>query len=401
MSAFPKFPARNALAVIQGLMSAGLGLRRYPDGRTSKVFLYGIGLKSDRQFALLIGDKDKKTGEFSAKSTRLLFEPCDLPLLPGIERCASARHGSRGTQSDSRLAPPNQVSCLVADEHTLVSLLRWYAGAEPSTHEVSETKSVERFRDAAVHAGFDRFHTDDRWLILGSTLFEATVGLLDGKDGHVCVGFSDLAVGERIAIENGLDATRGSEQWPVVLNAVLAVEQLEKILRRVAVMSKELGEQAFRDFVAVSGRMPEMTEVQRLVAQRVGQDLFRRRLLAYWGGQCSVTRLDVESLLRASHIKPWRDCESDEERLDALNGLLLAPHLDALFDAGWITFDDSGGVVVVDELSDAHRMTFGLTGQECVKGLTKHHLHYLRWHRDKVFRARMPTAVSNPDGRKS
>ena len=44
--------------------------------------------------------------------------------------------------------------------------------------------------------------------------------------------------------------------------------------------------------------------------------------------------------LNARHIKPWRDA-SDAERLDGANGLLLAPHIDHLFDEGCITFSSS------------------------------------------------------------
>jgi len=48
--------------------------------------------------------------------------------------------------------------------------------------------------------------------------------------------------------------------------------------------------------------------------------------------------------LRASHIKPWR-LSSDAEKLDGHNGLLLSPHIDHLFDRGYITFSDAGEVV--------------------------------------------------------
>jgi hypothetical protein len=44
--------------------------------------------------------------------------------------------------------------------------------------------------------------------------------------------------------------------------------------------------------------------------------------------------------LKASHIKPWRDA-TDAERLDGSNGLLLSPHIDHLFDEGYITFSIS------------------------------------------------------------
>ncbi|MBK8265335.1 MAG: HNH endonuclease [Nannocystis sp.] len=87
--------------------------------------------------------------------------------------------------------------------------------------------------------------------------------------------------------------------------------------------------------------LPKSTEAERLVVQRVGQGLFRDGLLELWEGRCVVTGLAVPALLRASHIKPWADCESDAERLDVHNGLLLAPHLDAAFDRGFITDDDA------------------------------------------------------------
>ncbi len=88
--------------------------------------------------------------------------------------------------------------------------------------------------------------------------------------------------------------------------------------------------------------MPCSTEAERLVVQRVGQDLFRAALLDFWQGRCCATGLAIPELLRASHIKPWAVCADDNERLDVYNGLLLAPHLDALFDAGLMTVADDG-----------------------------------------------------------
>lgn len=72
----------------------------------------------------------------------------------------------------------------------------------------------------------------------------------------------------------------------------------------------------------------------------------------------------MTSLLRGSHIKPWAACESDAERLDVLNGLLLAPNLDATFDRGLITVSNDGAVVVSDELSNGccdRRMHYYIT----------------------------------------
>lgn len=74
-----------------------------------------------------------------------------------------------------------------------------------------------------------------------------------------------------------------------------------------------------------------------------------------------MTGLALPELLRASHIKPWAECSTDDERLDVFNGLLLAPHLDALFDAGWVTFDDDGMVLVSASLPSDAAMLLGVS----------------------------------------
>jgi len=55
--------------------------------------------------------------------------------------------------------------------------------------------------------------------------------------------------------------------------------------------------------------------------------------------------------LKASHIKPWRDA-TDAERPDGANGLLLSPHIDHLFDEGYLTFSSSQELVIVPEVRD-------------------------------------------------
>ena len=81
---------------------------------------------------------------------------------------------------------------------------------------------------------------------------------------------------------------------------------------------------------------------ERLVVQRIGQDIFRTRLMDYWQGRCPLTGITDAALLRASHIVPWAECETDAERLDVHNGLLLSALWDAAFDRALVTFDDQG-----------------------------------------------------------
>jgi predicted restriction endonuclease len=118
----------------------------------------------------------------------------------------------------------------------------------------------------------------------------------------------------------------------------------------------------------------------------VGQNVFRQGLLDLWEGRCAVSGLAVPELLRASHIKPWADCESDAERLDVFNGLLLAPHLDAAFDCGFVTVADDGVVVVSGTLDGEARRVLGLNEPLRVCRLAAGHRSYLPWHRERVFR---------------
>jgi hypothetical protein len=83
------------------------------------------------------------------------------------------------------------------------------------------------------------------------------------------------------------------------------------------------------------------TQREQLVLARVGQGRFRASVLALWDGRCAVTGCSLGAVIRASHLLPWR-AATNEERLDPENGLPLVATLDALFDAGLISFDPEG-----------------------------------------------------------
>lgn len=82
------------------------------------------------------------------------------------------------------------------------------------------------------------------------------------------------------------------------------------------------------------------TEKAVLSQARVGQGRFRKNVIEAWGNgvRCALTLMDVESVLVASHIVPWSQCASVEDRLAGANGLLLTAHIDKLFDQHLMTF---------------------------------------------------------------
>lgn len=156
---------------------------------------------------------------------------------------------------------------------------------------------------------------------------------------------------------------------------------LYDLLGKTAATARTLPDRVAQQFIQQTAKLPQSTEAERWVVQRVGQDLFRKALLDYWQGKCCVTGLALEGLLRASHIKPWAKCETTEERLDVFNGLLLAPHVDALFDGGWISFADDGSVLLSPLLGTQARDALGVSAEWSVAGLSPAHQHYLAHHR--------------------
>jgi putative restriction endonuclease len=76
----------------------------------------------------------------------------------------------------------------------------------------------------------------------------------------------------------------------------------------------------------------------------------------------------------------------DNERLDVYNGLLLALHVDALFDGGWVTFLPTGVMLLSDRLPAGALGSLSLPAAACITGPFGHHMRYLEFHRTYVFR---------------
>jgi hypothetical protein len=133
-------------------------------------------------------------------------------------------------------------------------------------------------------------------------------------------------------------------------------------------------------FRAETAGLPQTTEAERLVLQRIGQGIFRDALLEYWGGLCPLTGIAEPALLRASHIVPWSECD-DAARLDVHNGLLLSALWDAAFDAGLVSFGDDGVPLVAPRLSREAGSALGLDQAQALGGLRDPHRRNLALHR--------------------
>lgn len=126
------------------------------------------------------------------------------------------------------------------------------------------------------------------------------------------------------------------------------------------------------------------TESERLQKARIGQERFRSALMDYWNAACPLTGIRETELLRASHIIPWAECQTDQERLNVYNGLLLSALWDAAFDAGLVTFDDHGRAVPSPRLGGSAREALGIATSPTL-ALSNDHKSRLEWHRNHIW----------------
>jgi len=94
---------------------------------------------------------------------------------------------------------------------------------------------------------------------------------------------------------------------------------------------------------AVSPQVPlelitKPTEAERSVKIRLGQQFFRKIVLADYDYRCCICGMPLHKLLIASHIVPWRDRE--DLRLNPHNGLCLCALHDKAFDTGYLSVDE-------------------------------------------------------------
>ena len=244
---------------------------------------------------------------------------------------------------------------------------------------------IERIRldKAAVDEGFGLKRPDDGgWLAYDSLGAPASIRLTCAQQNYL------------VAVNHSGTTRDVAERWqawpestePRAPNGFTAfvvsdTTPLHHLVREIWRLARALPVEPLRIFEAQTRSLPRTTEVEKLVIQRVGQNVFRDALLVYWGGRCAVTGATEPRLLRASHIKPWAKCETDAERLDVYNGLLLAAHLDAAFDAGLISFTDDGAILFSSQFAQEDRDALGIHDQLALWRVGGGHLTNLAWHR--------------------
>lgn len=125
-------------------------------------------------------------------------------------------------------------------------------------------------------------------------------------------------------------------------------------------------------------------DIDAIVKRRIGQGPFRKFLEKEYGVSCWLSGLDHSQLLIASHIVPWSK-STPSQKTDPENGLLLSVSWDALFDKGFISFDDEGRLLRSALLNEHTVNCLGIAIEVSLseKLMTEKRKQNLSWHREK------------------
>lgn len=152
--------------------------------------------------------------------------------------------------------------------------------------------------------------------------------------------FSHLDSNRALIMLDSVPKSQRTEIWESIRALIVDGDEFDRVER-------DIHDTKLRSDISETTR-------QQLIEARLGQGAFRKNVEMAWGNECAVSGCAVRAVLRASHIKPWKN-SSDEERLDSDNGLLLTADIDALFDRGLISFDDNGEMLISEDLNERDR----------------------------------------------
>jgi putative restriction endonuclease len=242
------------------------------------------------------------------------------------------------------------------------------------------------------------------------------VGNLSGVPGRDRGASTDIELGRRLASDTELVAKTyrivlaaarnigiNTDRLPDFLGlehggsmVLLGQDELNALDLQAAV-EREIGRRRLEALDTDSA-----TERALMQMLRIGQSAFASQVLRNFGDACAFCGFTLgdgrrPNLLRAGHIKPWRD--SDQwERLDVANGIAACPTHDAAFDTGLMTLDTASDHLAVRisrrllsamERDLATALHFSGDGLRLRIDLTLPEValadKYLSWHRERVF----------------
>jgi predicted restriction endonuclease len=124
------------------------------------------------------------------------------------------------------------------------------------------------------------------------------------------------------------------------------------------------------------------TQKTQIINSRRGQGVFKAQVRQI-EKSCRVTKVSNPRHLIASHIKPWSK-SNDAEKISGYNGLLLAPHIDHLFDKGFISFENNGNLIISKQVDHELLHQWAIDKAINVGTFRPEQKLFLDYHRDVV-----------------
>lgn len=175
------------------------------------------------------------------------------------------------------------------------------------------------------------------------------------------------------------------ESLAQALIQLIGHDQYEEALASVTGFPNTPDEELPDDSATLTNLGPTFRE--QLIKARRGQGVFRANVLLV-EESCRVTGVSDPKHLRASHIKPWKT-STDTERLSGENGLLLSPHVDHLFDKGYVTFSSDEQLLVVPSVRSELLEKWGIDAGVRVGQFNRDQQAFLDYHRANIFGRRV------------
>jgi len=131
-------------------------------------------------------------------------------------------------------------------------------------------------------------------------------------------------------------------------------------------------------------QLEQNEEGKVLTRARRGQGKYREKLLNSCPF-CPITMVSDDRMLIASHIKPWAK-SNDFEKIDPMNGFMLTPTFDYLFDRGFMTFTEDKRTKLSPFLSKMTYSKLGISDNKIIYALPiEGREDYLEYHRKEIF----------------